>query len=79
MDKVKPQSRRFILWRYTDVSGVSGTGLVAEGVALPDGQCVMQWVTQTASIGLYRNFQELIDIHGHGKCTVIRWIDEPAK
>ncbi len=78
MDKITYLSRRFILWRKTDVHTISGTGKVAEGLVLPDGQCVIQWTTTTGSIGLYRNFEELLDIHGHGKCTVIRWIDEPT-
>jgi len=31
------RARRFYLDRRTDVSGVSGTGIVAHGVVWPDG------------------------------------------
>lgn len=33
----------FYLVRHQDVSGVSGTGIVAYGVVLPSGQAVMAW------------------------------------
>lgn len=57
--------------RREDVSGVSGTGVVAVGVVLPDGQCVMQWVTDLSSTTIYRNLNDLIAIHGHGGRTTI--------
>lgn len=36
-------SLRFELHRDTDVSGVSGVGIVADGVVFPDGTAVLQW------------------------------------
>src|SRR3546814_16869061 len=33
-----PASRRFVLRRHHDMSGVSGTGDVADGVEFPDGR-----------------------------------------
>ena len=36
--------RTFELHRDTDVSGVSGTGVVAEGVEFADGTTVVRWL-----------------------------------
>lgn len=69
--------RRFKLIRTDDVSGVSGTGVVAIGVKFPNGQMVMTWITKApSSIGIYQSEEELLAIHGHGGRTSIVWIDE---
>lgn len=67
--------RRFRLKRIEDETGVSGTGYVAEGVKFSDGQCVISWLTDTRSIGIYHNPVELLHIHGHGGKTIIEWQD----
>lgn len=36
-------TRTFVLYRDTDVTGISGTGPVADGVVYPDGVTVMRW------------------------------------
>ena len=41
--------RRFELHRDHDVSGVSGTGLVAEGALFSDGVAVVRWLTDIRS------------------------------
>lgn len=69
MQKIR---QHFYLKRNEDESGVSGTGIVAIGAVLPDGQCVLQWLTFTSSIAIYKNIDAVIDIHGHhGKTQVI--------
>ena len=66
--KVKP----FYLDRKEDETGVSGTGTVAIGAILPSGHCVMEWLTFTSSIAIYKNINDLIEIHGHeGKTRVV--------
>ena len=65
--------RPFILWRKKDVTGMSGTGMVAEGVEFTDGSCVMTWRTHLSSVSIYPNMKELISIHGHGGHAVIKW------
>lgn len=76
--KRKTELRRFRLKRNEDESGVSGTGYVAEGVKFSDGQCVINWLTDTRSIGLYHSPVEMIHIHGHGGKTTIEWVDEES-
>ncbi len=67
--------RRFNLVRNEDESGVSGTGIVAQGVQFDDGTCAMRWLTETASTAVYDSIGDLEKIHGHGGKTVIDWID----
>lgn len=69
--------RRFILNRVEDESGVSGTGVVAVGIQFPGGQCVMFWLTDHNSIGIYPNIVELEAIHGHNGKTKVLWWDRP--
>lgn len=66
--------RLFNLVRSEDKSGISGTGVVAEGVEFSDGQCVMRWLTDKSSIAIYKNAERLISIHGHEGATQIKWV-----
>jgi hypothetical protein len=74
--KSKLRFRKFWLVRTKDVSGVSGTGYIAEGVKFTDGQCVISWLSDTRSLGIYHSCAEMLHIHGHGGNTVIKWEDE---
>jgi len=56
------------------MSGVSGIGVVAEGVQCYDGSVVMYWLTKTPSIGLYKSVEDLEAIHGHGGATKVEWL-----
>lgn len=74
MDQIK----HFYLKRIEDVSGTSGTGIVARGVILPSGACVMEWLTFHSSICLYKNIEDVEKIHGHeGRTQVI--LGDPDK
>lgn len=66
---------RFHLVRNEDVSGMSGTGIVAEGVRFTNGKCVMFWKTATSSMGVYDSVTHVIEIHGHEGRTRIEWLD----
>ena len=79
--------RRFELVRTEDESGVSGTGVVAVGVAYPDGAVHMQWRNSknddldTDSNGCAfkpapDGVEATVEIHGHDGRTELRWIDE---
>jgi len=68
--------KRFYLKRKQDISGVSGTGYVAEGCQFSDGTCCIKWTTETSSMGIYHSHVEMIYIHGHGGSTEIEWVDE---
>lgn len=68
--------RTFKTVRTRDISGVSGTGVVAEGVQFTDGTCVLRWLTDTSSTAIYNSIDELIAIHGHEGATTVQWDDE---
>lgn len=67
--------RRFNLQRNEDASGVSGVGVVAQGVEFDDGSCAMRWLTATASTAVYASADDLVTIHGHEGRTQLVWID----
>ncbi|MEA5577314.1 hypothetical protein [Anabaena sp. UHCC 0451] len=65
----------FKLVRNKDVTGISGTGIVAEGCYFQSfgGLAVMQWLTDAASTAWYIGGWEQIElIHGHkGKTQIV--------
>lgn len=67
--------RRFYLQRNEDETGVSGEGIVGEGVEFTNGGCVMEWKTEFTSICIYENIKALEAIHGHGGKTKVVWVD----
>lgn len=67
--------RRFELHRVEDKTGVSGTGIIAEGVVFGDGTATLRWKTQFRSTGFYASMAELEAIHGHGGTTKTVWLD----
>lgn len=68
--------RRFHLLRQEDETGVSGTGIIAEGVVFTDGQVVLRWMTQYKSTAVYNSIKEVEKIHGHNGLTKIIWRDD---
>lgn len=79
---VTPKEKRrntqlFELVRTEDVSGVSGTGVVAEIGCFSDGTCAMRWLTETASTAIYASLDDLERIHGHGGATRVRKYGSP--
>lgn len=68
-------SSRFHLQRDTDVSGVSGTGTVADGIEFPDGTCVIRWRGYYQSTVVWPSVGDVEAVHGHGGATRIVWDD----
>lgn len=75
-DQPTSPMRRFNLVRDQDVTGVSGTGVVAEGVVFSTGQVCMTWLTAINSTVIYPSIDNVQHIHGHGGATRIVWLDE---
>lgn len=69
--------RRFHFLRVEDESGVSGTGVVAEGIEFTNGKVVINWLTKHRSMAIYENIKEAEAIHGHGGKTKLVYHDEP--
>lgn len=68
--------KRFLLNRDHDVSGVSGTGIVAEGILFSDGSCVIHWLGEFPTTTPHPNLKSVIGVHGHNGNTQIVWIDK---
>lgn len=70
--------RRFRLIRDEDVTGMSGTGYVAEGVEFEDGVVAMRWRSRfpTSVVFHDRGVESAETLHGHNGRTHIEWIDE---
>ena len=68
----------FTIHRIEDPSGISGTGVVAEGWESSSGDwCVLLWLSETPSLCVYRDIRDIELIHGHGGKSQIVW-DSPA-
>ena len=67
--------RRFYLQRDEDLTGISGTGRVAEGVQWGNGWCSMMWMTEWFSLVVYPGIEHVEKIHGHEGRTKIVWVD----
>jgi len=70
--------RTFQLHRDVDASGVSGTGVVAEGVEFESGECVLHWLSKHSTLGIYPDIKALKTIHGHEGMTRVVWM-QPKK
>jgi len=66
---------RFRLVRERDVTGVSGVGVVAHGVWLPNGLIGLGWNSATPSMVTYTHLSDVVEIHGHDGGTFLDWID----
>jgi hypothetical protein len=67
----------FRLQRLVDVSGVSGTGHIADGVRWPDGTATVRWRSDHPSTTNWdRGMESVEHINGHGGSTHVVW-DNP--
>lgn len=66
--------KQFHLVRDEDVSGVSGTGVVAEGVQFSDGTVALRWTAgEHRSTVVWNDIKSVEVIHGHNGATRIEW------
>ena len=68
--------RSFRIVRTEDVSGISGVGIVAEGVEFHDGQCAISWFGRHQIVEIASNLDTWITVHGHEGRTTIEFIGE---
>ncbi len=91
LERAVVEFRRFELHRDVDVSGVSGTGVVADGVqfsrrhliVFPDGRVCefpagwvrLCWRGEHQSTVLWSSVQDAAAVHGHDGSTRFVWLD----
>jgi hypothetical protein len=69
--------RVFVLDRRVDVSGVSGTGVVAEGVVWSDGAVALRWTGENATTTTFETGIDGVEaVHGHAGATEVRFLDD---
>jgi hypothetical protein len=70
--------RAFYLLRRQDVSGVSGTGVVAVGAVMPSGRAVLEWCSAWPTITVFDSWEQVVRIHGHQGRTELHFGPPPA-
>lgn len=67
----------FAVIRNADETGISGTGVVIDGIVFPSGECVTRWRGATPCISIWESFEAFksvhIDAHPDNK-TEVKWI-----
>lgn len=64
--KLAPRGiQTFTVFRTSDESGVSGDGIVIEGVSLATGQCVIHWLypPPKGGIAIFESMDDFIKVH----------------
>lgn len=65
-----------MLYRTRDISGVSGTGVVAYGVQFPNGKVAIAWTCKPAqSVAVWDSLEDAAKVHGHGGATIVTFVD----
>ena len=68
-----------VLLRHDDETGVSGTGIVANVIELPDGTVIARWRSDTPSTLIFANLKAIASVHGHGgKTEVVFYAELPV-
>ena len=69
----------FLLVRDEDVTGVSGTGVVAQGVEFADGVVALRWLGEWPTSVVFHDegIRSVLQVHGHGGRTRVVWLDRP--
>lgn len=79
--------RRFLVARDVDATGLSGTGIVAEGVEFSDGTAVIRWRELPedsphylrgvrATTVVFPSTEAVLALHGHDGATRLVWLEE---
>lgn len=75
----------FELIRDVDHTGISGTGIVAEGIQFSDGTVVLRWLDHSVTEAnrtngvrpttvLHESVGSVLALHGHGGATELVWV-----
>ncbi|MFM9637632.1 hypothetical protein [Streptomyces turgidiscabies] len=71
------RARLFVMRRHVDVSGVSGTGVIVDGVEWPDGTASLRWRGPHPKIDFAdRGVPTVLHVHGHSGATEVEFLDQ---
>lgn len=71
--------RLFRFNRKEDATGISGTGMVAEGVEFENGKCALSWRTDKSGLVIYDSISVAESVHGHEGSTQVEVLEMPAE
>lgn len=60
---IEAKPRAFTMYRASDISGVSGTGPVLDGIQWPDGRVATRWRGTKGAGGTYDSIEDFDAIH----------------
>jgi hypothetical protein len=63
--------KKFYLYRYEDIHGKSGVGVVAGGVIFDNGMAAMSWNSNVPTVTTYAKITDVELLHGHEGRTVV--------
>jgi hypothetical protein len=72
-----PAASTFVLRRTKDVTGLSGIGVVADGVHFPDGKTVTRWRGGSSGVAqtcVWDSLGHVRRVHGHDGATRIELV-----
>lgn len=73
--------RSFLLYRRTDPSGISGTGVIAVGALFCDGTVALHWLGEYDSTAIWPGpdgLAKVTAVHGHDGATVVLFSPEAS-
>lgn len=76
-----PVGLPFVLQRTHDVSGVSGTGIVCDGMMFPDLRVATRWRAGAAGVAqtcVWDSIHHVQKIHGHDGATTVKSVPVDA-
>lgn len=68
--------RRFVLERSEDLTGTSGTGIVAEGVVFSNGHVAYTWLSPLATVTTCQSIDVVERLHGHEGRARVRFLED---
>ena len=70
--------KRAYLDRLKDISGISGTGKIAEVAVSSDGRVAVFWPEPFPSVAVFSNNKAMLGAHGHNGRTKLVYLDDPS-
>ena len=64
----------FVLEREDDESGISGIGIIVEGIIWSDGTVAYRWLSDVATTTIANSIEDVMILHGHDGKTKIRYL-----
>ncbi len=59
----KPDPQPFLMKRNHDETGMSGTGIVAEGCVFSNGKCAVTWRSSKPCVQVWDTFEAFREVH----------------